>query len=179
MVLGQKTIKNLIKEIKLVEGLGKRDLENPEGAGLDIRLGEIFKISGESFLGVEKRDTVDHKSVAKYNPKKSEVCTIQPGEFYLMQTVEKVNLPEDILAIPYPRSTLLRSGVLPLMTQVAPGYCGPLNFGLKNMGNCPFKVELGARVAHIIFYEISGKGSAYRGQWQGGRVTTEKEEKQV
>src|SRR3989344_4764390 len=179
MVLSQSKIKRLIKSKKLVEGLGKRDLENPEGAGLDLRLGELFKIKGETFLGVETRNTVDHKSVAKYDPKKTTSYTIKPGEFYLMQTVEKVNLPDNIVAIPYPRSTLLRSGIWLLLTQVAQGYNGILTFGIKNMGNSLFKVELGARVAHIIFYEIAGRGAAYRGQWQGGRVTTEGEEEQV
>jgi len=179
MVLSQSKIKRLIKSKKLVEGLGKRDLENPEGAGLDLRLGELFKIKGETFLGVETRDTVDHKSLAKYDLKKSTKVTIKPGEFYLMQTVEKVNLPDNIVCIPYPRSTLLRSGIWLLSTQIAPGYSGLLTFGLKNMGNSKFKVEMGARVAHIIFYEIAGKGVKYRGQWQGGRVTTKKEEVQV
>ena len=83
MILSQATIKQLINKGKLIEGLGKRDLENPEGAGLDLRLGELFKIKGETFLGVEKRNTVDHKSVAKYNPKKPITFTIKPGEFYL------------------------------------------------------------------------------------------------
>ena len=179
MVLSQEKIKKLINKVKLVEGLGKRDLENPEGAGLDLRLGELFKIKGETFLGIEKRSTVDHKSVAKYNPKKSVTFTIKPGEFYLMQTMEKVNLPDNIVCIPYPRSTLLRSGVWLLATQIAPGYKGILTFGLKNMGKSKFKVEMGARVAHVIFYEIGGKGVSYRGQWQGGRVTTKKEEVQV
>lgn len=179
MILGVNRIKKLIKEKKLVEGLGKRDLEEPEGAGLDLRLGELFKIKGETYLGLEKRKTVDHTSVAKYDPKKTTQFTLKPGEFYLMQTVEKVNLPENIVAIPYPRSTLLRSGVWLLATQIAPGYSGILTFGLKNMGGSKFKVDMGARVAHVIFYEIAGKGVSYRGQWQGGRVTTKKEEKQV
>lgn len=179
MVISQSKIKKFIQSKKLVEGLGRRDLENPEGAGLDLRLGELFKIKGETFLGVDTRKTVDHVSVAKYDPKKSSTYTIKPGEFYLMQTVEKVNLPENIVCIPYPRSTLFRSGVWLLATQVAPGYKGILTFGLKNMGNSKFKVEMGARVAHVIFYEIAGKGAAYRGQWQGGRVTTKKKEVQV
>jgi deoxycytidine triphosphate deaminase len=177
--LGVDKIKKFIKDIKLVENLGTRDLENPEGAGLDLRLGEIFKIEGETFLGEETRKTVTHTSVAKYDPKKTTSFTIKPGEFYLVQTIENINLPDYLVATFHPRSTLLRSGVWLLTTQAAPGYRGPLNFGLKNMGNCEVKIELGARIVHIIFWEVSGKGAAYRGQWQGGRVTTEKEEKQV
>lgn len=178
-VLGVDKIKQLIKTVKLVEGLGKRDLENPEGAGLDLRLGEVFKISGETHLGIEKRKTVDSTSVAKYDPKKSSTFTIKPGEFFLVQTMEEVNLPDYLVATLHARSTLLRSGVWLLTTQVAPGYKGGLNLGMKNMGNSDFTVELGARIVHIIFWEISGKGASYRGQWQGGRVTTTKEETQV
>jgi deoxycytidine triphosphate deaminase len=179
MAIGVDKIQKLIKEIKLVESLGERDLENPEGAGLDLRLGEIFKIKGESVLGVEKRKTVDSTSVAKFDPKKVKTFTIKPGEFYLVQTMEKVNLPDYLVATMHPRSTLLRSGVWLLTTQIAPGYKGPLNIGMKNMGNANFKIELGARILHIIFWEVSGKGAMYRGQWQGGRVTTTKEETQV
>lgn len=179
MVIGIERIKQLIRENKLVENLDRRELENPEGAGLDLRLGELFKIKGETYLGIEKRKTVEHHSVAKFNQSRSNTFTIKPGEFYLMQTVEKVNLPDNVVAVPYPRSTLFRSGIWLLSTQVAPGYKGILTFALKNMGESKFKVEMGARVAHIIFYEIAGKGASYRGQWQGGRVTTKDEEVQV
>lgn len=179
MALGVDRIKKLIKEIKLVESLGARDLENPEGAGLDLRLGEIFKIKGETHLGVKNRKTVDSKSVAKFDPKKSTTFTIKPGEFYLVQTIERVNLPDYLVATLHPRSTLHRSGLWLMTTQVAPGYKGTLNLGLKNAGDCSFTIELGARIVHIIFWEVSGKGASYRGQWQGGRVTTKKEERQV
>lgn len=179
MALGVDKIKKLIKEEKLVESLGTRDLEDPEGAGLDLRLGEIFEIRGETFLGVEKRKTVDSKRVAKLDPKKTSTFTIKPGKFYLVKTIEKVNLPDYLVATMHPRSTLLRSGVWLLTTQVAPGYRGELTLGLKNMGNSDFTIELGARIVHIIFWEVSGKGATYRGQWQGGRVTTSKEETQV
>ena len=50
MVISQVKIKKLIQSKKLVEGLGKRDLENPEGAGLDLRLDELFKIKGQTSL---------------------------------------------------------------------------------------------------------------------------------
>lgn len=178
-VLGVKEIKKLIAEKKLVEDLGQRDLEDPEGAGLDLRVGEIFEISGETYLGVEKRKTVGSKTVAKFNKDKSSTFTIRPDEFYLFQTEEKVTLPENIVATLHPRSTLLRSGVWVLTTQVAPGYSGTLNVGIKNMGPASFTIELGARFLHIIFHEVTGKGAMYRGQWQGGRVTTTEEETQV
>jgi deoxycytidine triphosphate deaminase len=62
---------------------------------------------------------------------------------------------------------------------VPPGYCGGLNFGLINEGPVAVTIELGARIVHIQFSEVLGGGNMYRGQWQGGRVTTTKKEKQV
>lgn len=179
MVLGIDKIKKLIKEIDLVEGLGQRDLENPEGAGLDLRLGEVFEIEGETVLGVEKRKTVDSKSVAKYEEGKSKFITIKSGDFYLGRTIESVNLPDNLAATLHPRSTTFRSGLWLGTTQVAPGYKGTLTFSIKNLGPSKVKLEMGARVLHVMFWEVAGKASAYRGQWQGGRVTTKKEETQI
>ena len=93
--------------------------------------------------------------------------------------MEKVNLPKDIAGYPYSRSTLFRSGVSFFSNQVAPGYQGPLIFGLKNEGTVALELEIGARFAHVQFEYVDGGGSKYRGQWQGGRVTTTKSERQV
>ncbi len=65
-------------------------------------------------------------------------------------------------------------GVYVRTTQVAPGYCGELTFAIKNVGPCKVKVDLGARIVHIMFAQVSGKTALYRGQWKGGRVTVRK-----
>ena len=77
------------------------------------------------------------------------------------------------------RTTLFRSGLLLLSTQVSPGYKGKLAFGLVNLGPSTVEIELGARIVHIQFEKVEGGGSAYRGQWQGGRVAAAKKEKQI
>ncbi len=98
----------------------------------------------------------------------------------MVKTREKINLPENIAALFKPRSTLFRSGLV-LRTGIAnPGYRGPLYFGLKNEGPIPVKVEMGARFASVMFFEVRGKpANTYRGQWQGGRDTTKGREKQI
>lgn len=179
MPLGLEQLLELVKTQKLVEGLSDRELENPEGAGFDLRLGEIFEVGGEAFLGVEERQTPQEKLAAAYKEGESIVYTLKPGDFVLMRTIESVNLPADLTAHNFPRSTLFRSGILFMATQVAPGYQGQLTFGLKNVGPVPATIEMGARVAHIQFSEVSGGGSNYRGQWQGGRVAATDREKQV
>lgn len=179
MFLGAEQLLQLVKEKKLVEGLCDRELTAPEGAGFDIRIGELYKIKGEGFLGVDERKTPEMELVARYQDGKKEKVTLDPRVYYLMKTVERVNMPEDILAISTPRSTLFRSGVYIFGGQVPPGYCGELSMGIYNFRKEPFILEMGARVLHIMFSQVSGKSNLYRGQWQGGRVTTKKKEKQI
>lgn len=179
MTLGPALLLELVKKQKLVENLSERELTNPEGAGFDLRLDEVYEISGESFLGVTERKTANVNLIAKYDPKKTTSITIKPGDFFLIKTIESVNMPEDLTASITPRSTTYRSGIFIRTGNVPPGYCGGLNFGLKNEGSVPVIIELGSRIVHIQFHEVKGKGNMYRGQWQGGRVTATKKEKQV
>ncbi len=177
MILSPKILLDLVKKEKLVESLSERELTNPEGTGFDLRLGEVFKISGDAFLGETHRKTADITSVAVYGKDKS--IKIKPGDFFLVKTIEKINLPLDLSAVILPRTTTFRSGLFLRTGPVQPGYSGELTFGLKNEGPITVEIEMGARFVHIVFHEIKGEGSAYRGQWQGGRVSATKREKQV
>jgi len=193
MILGVNELLKLVKERNLVENLSERELKNPEGAGFDLRIGEIyqfnpkFKIQNsksktqkpKSFLGINERKTADVELIAKYNPAKRTSFTFKPGSYYLMKTIEKVNTPENILILFRSRSTLFRSGMTLYTGTCSPGYCGELTFGIGNSGPVEVKIELGARVAHAMFFEVKGKTNLYRGQWQGGRITTKKKEKQI
>jgi len=189
MIIGPKKLLKLVKEKNLVEGLAQRELENPEGAGFDLRLGELYKISGKAHLGVIQRETPKIKLIAAYRPKlssgrsshryKENSFTIKPGEFYLATTVEKVNTPLNITINFKPRTTTFRSGLFIRTGNVAPGYCGKLTFAIKNEGPIPVTLEMGCRIVHAQFAWVDGGGTQYRGQWQGGRVTTKKREKQI
>jgi len=179
MILGVKKLLELIKKKKLVENLSERELKNPEGAGLDLRIGELYEVRGKGFLGIEERETPEVKLIAKFDKEKLKKIFLRPQTYYLMKTIEKLNLPENFLALFTPRSTLYRSGLYIFGGQTAPGYQGQLTTGLYNFRNEKFELEMGARVMHIIFFEVKGKTNLYRGQWQGGRVTTKKKEKQI
>jgi len=179
MFIGAKQLLELVKEKKLMEGLCDRELTSPEGAGFDIRIGELYKISGKGFMGVTERETPAMELVAKYEEGKTTRVSLEPKVYYLLKTIEKVNMPDDLLAISTPRSTLFRSGVYIFGGQVPPGYCGELSMGIYNFRDEPFDLEMGARVLHIMFSEVRGESNLYKGQWQGGRVTTEEKEKQI
>ena len=178
-MIGTKELLELVKSIKLVENLSERELTNPEGSGFDLRLGEVYRLKeGEAFLGVTERHTPETELVARHGADKEIV--VRPGEFYYVKTMEKLNLPSNIVAFFRPRTTLQRSGLGLLTGAVSPGYSGEVSFGLANVGKNDVRIELGARIVHILFDYTSDNVSSYRGQWQGGRVSTEgKKETQV
>lgn len=179
MIFGAQELLKLVKEKKLVENLSSRELTNPEGAGFDLRLGKVHKILGEAFLGIDERNSADSELLNEFDENKKQTVTIKPGESYLMTTIEKVNLPENLTSNMWLRSTLYRSGIILSCGNIAPGYSGELSVLLFNAGVAKVKIELGARFLHILFFEVKGKTNTYRGQWQGGRITTKKREKQV
>ncbi|MDD5527804.1 MAG: hypothetical protein PHO56_02390 [Patescibacteria group bacterium] len=198
MILGIKKLHELVEEIKLVEGLCEREMNNPEGAGFDLRLSEVYQLEGDGFLGVEERQTPAAKLIAKaknsplerggqplagrgvLNAGDSEDAFVfQPGKYYLIKTMEKVNLPTNLSGIIFPRTTMFRSGIGMFNGIVQPGYSGELTFGVCNLGQSNIKISFGARVAHITFHEVLGEGNQYKGQWQGGRVSTGAKETQI
>lgn len=180
MILGHSELRKLIKSHKLITGLSKRDLDNPEGCVFDLQLEKVFKLKGRTFLGIDERELAQTVEVASYNPKKKSSFIFKPGKYYLTKTVEEINLPDNITATFKPRSSTFRSGLI-IKTGIAnPGYHGPLYFGLFNAGNIPVEIELGARYVSVIFMEVKGKPvNIYRGQWQGGRDSTKGKEKQI
>lgn len=190
MILGIKKLHELVKENNLVENLCDREKNNPEGAGFDLRLAEVYNLenndltgTGEiGFLGIEERDTPDISLLGKNDeskPERENAFVFEPGQYYLVKTMEKVNLPVTVSGIIFPRTTLFRSGLALFNGLVQPGYSGELTFGLANLGPGKIRVSFGARVVHITFHEVLGEGNQYRGQWQGGRVSTDGKEVQV
>lgn len=185
-VIGFDEIHKRIKKDKLIENLSDRELQNPEGAGLDLRLGSVHKIiKGGAFIEVDgkqqlgKRKGVETKLVAEYQEGKIVNVVIKPGQYYLVQTVEKLNTPGDLMPVLYPRTSLFRAGLILLNSKTDPGYQGALTMGLTNLSPFPVKLQMGARICNIIFHKILGKTAKYRGQHQGGRVSPDKVERQV
>ncbi len=179
MVLGVDKLLELVKTKKLVEGLCDRELKNPEGSGFDLCLGRVYEINGRGFMGQEERDSAKSKLLYEYKKNQKQSVIIKPGESYLVTTCEKVNMPENLTANMWLRGTLYRSGIILSGGNVAPGYCGELSFLFYNAGSCEMEIELGARIVHILFFEVDGKTNLYRGQWKEGRVSSNKREKQV
>lgn len=186
-------IKNPPAGGKLVENLGKRELENPEGVGVDLRLGSVHQITdggafiegdptdGSGQVGLGKRKGVKTKLVAEYKKGKrnQEWVVIKPGDYYLVSTFETINTPKDLMPVVYPRTSLFRAGLLLLNSKTDPGYKGTLTMGLKNLSEFEVRLQMGARICNLVFFKIEGKTVDYRGQHQGGRISPTDVEQQV
>lgn len=185
MILSALKVLELNEEHHLVEGLSERELENPEGTVLDLRVGQIHNIIGESLLGVVERYSSKTEIIGDVKKDGNKRFIIKPGEFYLVTTMETIQSPAEKIkydeALPegylipkiFPRSSLQRGGVSLHFTSTNPGYKGPLTFGIKNQGNQDFIFELGARMFSVEYEAVIGDiKRAYSGQHQGGRVTS-------
>jgi len=189
MIISAVKVLELNKEYKLVQGLSDRELNNPEGVGLDLRVGEVHRLLSGSFL------PADDTGKKRYSPETGLVASVQedgnkrikmrPGDYLLVTTMETICSPEEkvdigwgfppmyLMPVIYPRTSLQRGGISLLRTKTDPGYEGVLTFGLTNLGNQNFEFELGARMFNLVFEPVFGEiKRAYSGQHQGGRVTS-------
>ena len=107
-------------------------------AALDLRIGmKIYRPA----TGRE-----DLLSPGKY-------ITINSKEHFLIQTLEKVTLPKDIVGVVYPRSGTNRKGITVDMTGIVdPGYSGHLMVPVTNMMGRSVKFYVGERIAQIMFH---------------------------
>ena len=101
---------------------------------------------------------------------------LQRGEFVLASTVERITLPDDILAHVHGKSTLGRCALLVHATAglVDPGWDGTITLELRNIGPRPILLSTGMPICQLMFerldrpvdrpYGSPGLGSHYQGQ---------------
>ena len=87
MILGVNELHRLVKDKSLVENLCDRELNNPEGCGFDLRLGAVYEIQGQGYLGIEQRKTPTEKLLSEYDPTNKQTFIFEPGKYYLMKTI--------------------------------------------------------------------------------------------
>jgi dCTP deaminase len=105
-----------------------------------------------------------------------EPLILHPGEFVLGSTLERVALPDDLVARLEGKSSLGRLGLLIHSTAgfVDAGWDGHLTLELSNVANLPITLYPGMRIGQISFlqmttpasvpYGAAGLGSKYQGQ---------------
>lgn len=166
-----------------------------EGGSFDLRLDTMYELTptiskivnpGQAnsmnlipaVIGVSKRRTPETKECQEFSlDDGSRGCAVIPGHYYLMKTVEVVNLPNTIRAYACKKTTTFRCGLSLDSSFVHPNYQGQLTFGLSNASPIATFIEKGARIASIVFWYLAGEElDLYEGVWQNGRVSTEMKE---
>ena len=105
---------------------------------------------------------------------------LHPGEFVLGATLERVALPDDLVARLEGKSSLGRLGLLIHSTAgyVDPGWDGYLTLELSNVANLPITIYPGMRIGQISFFRLSSPASVpygsagTRSKYQGQRGPT-------
>jgi len=105
-----------------------------------------------------------------------EAFILHPGEFVLGSTIERVRLPDDLVARLEGKSSLGRLGLLIHSTAgyVDPGWDGFLTLELSNVANLPITIYPHMKIGQISFFRLStpaevpygskGTRSKYQGQ---------------
>src|SRR5437764_3349443 len=88
--------------------------------------------------------------------KPDEPFILHPGEFVLGSTLERVALPDDLVARLEGKSSLGRLGLLIHSTAgyVDPGWDGNLTLELSNVANLPITLYYGMKLGQISFQRM-------------------------
>ena len=152
------------------------DAADLQPSSVDLHLDRSFRVfrnNRYAFIDVRapQPDLTDLLNVADEEP-----FMLHPGEFVLGQTLEWVELPDNLVARLEGKSSLGRLGLLIHSTAgyVDPGWKGKLTLELSNVAKLPIALYFGMKIGQISFFEMSspvdrpygssGLGSKYQGQ---------------
>ena len=137
----------------------------------------VFANSRYPFIDVRQPmpDLTELVEVAQDEP-----FILHPGEFVLGSTLERVRLPDDLVARLEGKSSLGRLGLLIHSTAgyVDPGWDGYLTLELSNVANLPITIYPGMKIGQISFFrlttaaEVPYGSERTRSKYQGQRGPT-------
>jgi len=168
VVLSRQEIKRLLKKRPpLVEGY--IDLEEQvQPNGVDLTLREVALLQSSGQITAQN----DQRLVSDLSPLVFDglgYIDLVPGA-YIITYNEVVHLPQNIMALGRPRSSLLRCGVTVGTAVWDAGYEGRSQSLLVVYNPRGFRLQKNARVAQLIFMRLSGKTEGYKGAYQGENI---------
>lgn len=179
MILSDRDIKASLKTGDIViTGPDDDHLSNIGASSIDLRLGNFFKLYDHAkspVLDPMKPETF--KDISKMIEIKDEKTPfiVQPGEFVLGVTLEKVKLADDLVARVEGRSSLGRLGIIVHSTAgfIDAGFEGTITLEITNINRMPVALYPGMRVCQLAFEKMTSKAdvpyskkvsSKYQGQ---------------
>ncbi len=169
-VLSREQLRTLIDQSTppLVEYLIDVDTQ-VQPNGVDFTLREISRYAGPGTIGEANSDRVlpDLEPVAF---DEDGWATLGPGPYHILYN-EIVHLPETLMALGRPRSSLARSGVTIHTAVWDAGYSGRSTSLLSVLNPAGFRVQRNARVMQLVFIGMArATVEGYRGQYQGENI---------
>src|ERR1700722_13882556 len=174
MVLSDRSIRESLSSGQIViEPLGD-DCVQPSSVDLHVdRYFRLFRNHTMRVIDVREdlEDLTELVDIAE-----GDSLILHPGEFVLGSTLERVRLPDDLVARLEGKSSLGRLGLLIHSTAgfVDAGWDGHLTLELSNVANLPITVYPGMKIGQISFLQMTtaaenpygsqGLGSKYQGQ---------------
>ena len=174
MVLSDRTIRQEIESGRIV--IDPFEASNVQPSSVDVRVDRQFRVFHNArYPFIDVRQPMDGLTEL-VEISDDEPFILHPGEFVLGQTLERVTLPDDLVARLEGKSSLGRLGLLIHSTAgfVDSGFSGNLTLELSNVANLPITIYHGMPIGQISFMRMDGPverpygsgeaGSKYQGQ---------------
>jgi dCTP deaminase len=174
VVLSDTTIRAEIDAGRIV--IDPYDEELVQPSSVDVRVDNRFRVFQNSrYPYIDVRQPMEDLTEL-VEAQGDEPFILHPGEFVLGQTLERVTLPNDLVARLEGKSSLGRLGLLIHSTAgfVDSGFSGNLTLELSNVANLPITIYPGMPIGQMSFmrmdapverpYGSQETGSKYQGQ---------------
>lgn len=169
MILNREEIESLIKEKELFSGfVDLKTQVTPNGFDLTVASVSEFKGEGNlDFSNKERRlpETEELLPIKNNSEDKFGWWNLKKGA-YRIRTNETISLPKDLIAIAYPRSSLLRMGAFTQNAVWDAGFKGKSEFILVVDNPYGLKLKQNARIIQLIFIRMNETREGYKGIFQ-------------
>jgi dCTP deaminase len=159
MILSDRDIKKALKEKRITITPAPDFKEQLGSCSIDLRLGNVFRIfehSKNPYIDPSKKD-YSNEITKEVKVKNGEKFIMQPGDFVLAVTLEKVKIAPDLMGRLEGRSSLGRLGLVVHSTASIfdPGWDGKPVLELGNLGRMAISLTCGMRICAMTFEELS------------------------
>ena len=174
MVLSDRSIREELDAKRIIiDPLGENCIQP---SSVDLHVDRFFRLfRNHSMRAIDVKEDLEELTEL-VEIAEGEALMLHPGEFILGSTLERVGLPDDLVARLEGKSSLGRLGLLIHSTAgfVDAGWDGHLTLELSNVANLPITVYPGMKIGQISFlrmttaadqpYGSTSLGSKYQGQ---------------
>ena len=168
-MLNREEIRKLIEEKELINNYFSLDIQLTPN-GFDLTTGAVFEFIESGMLDFSNKERVIPETKELIPSRKNQSdkfgwWALRPGA-YKVKTNEVVNLPKDVIAISFPRSSLLRMGAFVQNAVWDAGFRGNGEFVLVVQNPKGLKLKQNARIVQLIFNKITETNYGYQGIFQ-------------